>query len=161
MMRCNSQRAAGLASRGLTLLEVLAATIMLALLAATCSPIIARAMALMRPSDNQSSDSPLVTVPNLGEIADAFMADPKYFGFANPFLHQIEHAEFACPTTLRAGAPISSPLADRIVRVTRLAAADRNAKHIWLVFECEDCSVVRWAPLPEKLASEQRQGGSP
>ncbi len=158
MTRLDSQHLTVPAPRGLTLLEVLAATMMLALLAATCSPIIAKAMALVRQGGAAALASPTVSLPELEEVADAFMADPKQFGVATAHLHEIEHVEFTCPSSPHAGAADASPLAGCIVRVARLGAPE-NAKHFWLVFACEESKVVRWVPLPDEAASKHREGG--
>ena len=60
--------------RGLTLVEVLAATILLAVIAATCTPLIRQATHLVRDTGHSFE------LFELSRLADELIADPTAFG---------------------------------------------------------------------------------
>ncbi len=127
--------------RGLTLLEVLASTVLLSLVASACVPFLVESMAVIYPVRKA------ITHSELGLLADAFMADPASFGKEYPAtLTSQEAFEIAGP---EASGDVSLPP----VTVSRLAPEAIDADHTWLIFTCEGLSVSRWIPLvPEEEA---------
>ena len=112
---------------GLTLIEVLASTALLTILAATCVPLLRRSLRVIR------APAPPLELFELAEFADTFVADPAAF---EPGVEEI-HREVPWPD-----APDLPP-----VSVWSMTAADDEADHVWLVFTCERWTVARWRPL--------------
>ena len=116
----------------LTLLEVLAATVLLTLLAATCLPMLQRATRLL--------DQPEVPFDysELARLADSILADPEIFGLSG--LPSEGEAAIGWP---------ESP--DRPMVVIRvLSAQDTSSDHVWLRFSCDQASVHRWIPVRDQ-----------
>ena len=115
--------------RGLTLIEVLTATVLMAILVGTCVPILrqaSRAMYLpVRPFE----------IRELATLADQFVADPATFGLEEALPEQ--PFELNWPETV----PDRPP-----VLVSRLHGEDAEDGHEWLVFSCAHVTVVRWLP---------------
>ncbi|MCH8166197.1 MAG: type II secretion system protein [Planctomycetes bacterium] len=120
------------ARRALTLVEVLAATVLLAMLAATCMPLLQRAMrALDEPSP---PDAPFELV-ELSQLADSFLADASAFGVESPS----EQDELQLPWPEHTQRPP--------VIVRRLTAQDADADHTWLAFSSGKTFIFRWVPV--------------
>jgi prepilin-type N-terminal cleavage/methylation domain-containing protein len=115
--------------RGLTLLEVLAATVLLAILAGACVPVLQRALPALRPPQRQFE------LLDLARVADSVVAEPSAFGVDAVF----EANE------LRMGWPDHT---DRpAITVRLLAADDSDDEHGWLVFSSGGWTVHRWMEL--------------
>jgi prepilin-type N-terminal cleavage/methylation domain-containing protein len=125
--------------RALTLIEVLAATVLLATIAAACLPVIATAREhLISPK------APTISVDDLALIADELIADPASLG----------------ATDLTAPEPFEFTLTDdRVgtIAVRRLDCADSEVRHAWVSFEAGGASVFRWIALP----AQEPEGGEP
>lgn len=138
--------------RGLTLLEVLISTAILAALAAACLPAIARAMALL----GQTTQAPLINEADLAAAADSFLADPRRFGVeeAKP-VHTIEHLRLPWPADdLRFDARRTSPGSPIEIQPLHLAG-ETGTDHVWLQFECDGAVVLRWVAVPMQPESTQ------
>ena len=121
--------------RALTLIEVLAATVLLTLIAATCVPLLRSAVRAVRPPVPPTDQAPFDRT-DLETLADLVMVDPAAAGLALPLS---DDTEIAWP---------DEP--DRpAVRVTYLAPA-AEADHAWLVFDCGPWRVQRWVEIQEK-----------
>jgi prepilin-type N-terminal cleavage/methylation domain-containing protein len=134
--------------RGLTLLEVLIATALLAILAVASVPVIARAMTLL----NADSIPGTIQVADLAAVADAFIAKPADFGLGEQPLHEIDVAQIDWPedSSIESGPAIT-------IRALRCADGP-ECDHLWLVFECERLAVCRWVFVPPAKPGE---GDSP
>jgi prepilin-type N-terminal cleavage/methylation domain-containing protein len=115
--------------RGLTLLEVLAATVLLAILAGACVPVLQRALSALRPSQRQFE------LLELARVADSVVAEPSAFG-----VDAVSEA-----SEQRMGWPDHT---DRpVITVRLLAADDPDAEHGWLAFSSGGWTVHRWMEL--------------
>lgn len=74
--------------RGLTLIEVLAATVLLGITAAACVPILTSAMRVLH---EEQADA--VALDNLAMFADGVVADPESFGLTIAQLHELDSIE--------------------------------------------------------------------
>ncbi|MCP3905290.1 MAG: prepilin-type N-terminal cleavage/methylation domain-containing protein [Planctomycetes bacterium] len=118
--------------RGLTLVEVLASTVLLVVIATVCLPTITAAR------EHLAADPDMVPVDLLGAAADEFMAEPESHGVESlPDLEQVE-------ITPSIGAVV----------VTRVEGST-DADHVWLRFSAGTTSVFRWVRLPEEEAIEE------
>ncbi len=115
--------------RGLTLVEVLAATVLLAILAATCMPLFQRAMRALQTT------KPPFELLELAQSADSVLADPSAFGVEAP----AQLAELQLPWPEHHDRPL--------ITVRRLSAFDSESDHAWLTFSCGGQTVYRWVPL--------------
>lgn len=118
--------------RAMTLVEVLAATVLLAMLAAACMPLLQRAMrALDEPSP---PDAPFGLL-ELSQLADSFLADASAFGVES----LSEQDELQLPWPEHPQRPV--------VTVRRLTAQDAEADHSWLAFSSGKTCIFRWVPV--------------
>lgn len=111
--------------RGLTLLEVLFASALLALLAAAVTPLLLN----VRQSLEVQPSPPLHGA--LQELADTFFSDPAVFGIDD--MHHLDRIELTWAET-----PQREP-----ITVRRLAAQDEPTSHVWFAFESGDSFVLR------------------
>lgn len=118
--------------RALTLVEVLAATVLMAILAGTCMPLLQRAM---RASHEPEAPFELLA---LAQLADWFIGDPAVFGLEMPW--PSEQVRVPWPDH-----PDRPP-----VTVRGLMAGDPDLDHAWLVFSCEGLAVFRWIPVDDQ-----------
>tara|TARA_Y100001933_G_C18894875_1_gene519930 strand:+ start:390 stop:791 length:402 start_codon:yes stop_codon:yes gene_type:complete len=128
--------------RGLTLLEVIAATALLTVVVAACLPMLAEAR---RWAESQQKTE---TLSELMRVADDFLVDPSKYG--------VDPDDVAKPGFV---AEISTDsVADHlgIVSIQLLTAAD--ADHAWLRFDAVGRSVLRYSTLP---ATVPARTGSP
>ena len=123
--------------RGLTLLEVLASTVLLTLLASACLPLLRQAM-----SDLRRTDEPFALV-ELTQLAELFLADPSAFGVAS-LPSQLDELHLPWPEQ-----PDRSP-----VTVRRLSADTPPPDHAWLSFSCEGQRIFRWLAVEADDARE-------
>ena len=115
--------------RGLTLVEVLASTVLLALIAAACTPLLRQATRLMCDPGHSFE------LFELSRLADALISDPTAFGLES--VHGQSNFEVAW-----------SDQPDRSAVAVRLLTADtEDVDHAWLTFACDGWVVSRWVPL--------------
>ena len=134
--------------RGLTLLEVLIATAILAVLAAAVAPLIARAGMLLLASPESVSK---VDIFDLAALADAFLAEPNSFGIEETPLHKIGQLEIEWPVN-DGDDHRRPPAAERSrssVTVQAMPSNDPASDHLWLAFTCGDLTIYRWVSIPE------------
>ena len=116
--------------RALTMIETLAATVLLAVLAAACLPAVQGALRQLQvaPADR-------VSIAQLGRFADEFLAISETEAILADFSHGV----------------IYSPALEADVEVTRMQARGPT-DHAWLKFACDEAIVLRW--IPARLAPE-------
>lgn len=119
------------AARALTLVEVLAATVILAMLAGAVVPLLADAR---RTLEHEQST---IEIIDLEQLAADFVDEPKSFGFEDDLLTLTE---------LTIPWPDAPDQPD--VRISRIDTED--AHHIWLIFECDSLSVSHWLIKPKE-----------
>lgn len=120
------------AARGLTLVEILTATVLMAILVAACVPILRRASQALDEPDRP------IAILQLATLADGFLADPDAFGPESAGTEDSFEIQWPPANTDRPS-----------VLVQRLEPADPADGRRWLVFSCDGASVVRWLPAPE------------
>ena len=113
--------------RGLTLLEVLASTVLLTMLASACLPLLRQAMSDLRPTDE-----PFALV-ELTQLAELFLADPPAFGVES-LESQSDELHLSWPEQ-----PDRSP-----VTVRRLSVDAPPPDHVWVSFSCQGQRIFRW-----------------
>ena len=123
--------------RGLTLLEVLASTVLLTMLASACLPLLRQAMSDLRPTDE-----PFALV-ELTQLAERFLADPPAFGVES-LESQSDELHLPWPEQ-----PDRSP-----VTVRRLRVDAPPPDHAWLSFSCEGQRIFRWLVVEAERESE-------
>lgn len=129
--------------RGLTLVEVLAATVLLSLIAAAIVPTLARCLAVL---PHQSIDDGY----DIARVADAFLTDSKAFGFENEdWVLTADRFEVPWPGELS-----QSQIEPIQVQVIRSAA--ENIDHVWLAFRSGEQAALRWMKLPPKPKGDTR-----
>jgi prepilin-type N-terminal cleavage/methylation domain-containing protein len=129
-------------TRGLTLLEVLAATVLLAMIAAAVAPALLQASLALKAS-------PGVDHIGMSVIADTFIENPELFNLKdhNWVLEQ-EQIELAMPDDLQ-----WIEIQQFTVQVQRSASTESS--HAWFVFESTRDGVgggeiaCRWLALPQ------------
>lgn len=118
--------------RGLTLLEVVAAAALLAVIAAACVPMLREAR---RWADRAAEPD---RFDDLVAVADAIVADPEVFGLVETDL-----------TTDGFETTISPPELDPDrVRIRLLQSDDEAATHAWVALDCDGDTVIRYVELP-------------
>jgi hypothetical protein len=125
--------------RGLALIEVVAATVLLSVLAAASVPLVRQSCGALVGDDGSTS-----LVPDLARFADECLADPDQSGL-RPL---IEHAG-AAPLVIRW--PRHSD-----VTVRRLELAEPSADHAWMVFGVQADEIARWIPLSKPKSEKTR-----
>ena len=115
--------------RALTLVEVLAATVLLAMLAAVCMPLLQGAMRALDEPETPFNPA------ELSQLADSFLADASAFSAKSPS----EQDELHFPWPEHPQRPL--------VTVRRLTAQDAEADHTWLAFSSSDTVIFRWVPV--------------
>ena len=113
--------------RGLTLIEVLAATALLAMMAAACVPLLRQSMRAAREPEIP------IEPYELAEIADGFLADISELG------QEPGYGEMPWPDN-----PERPPIA-----FEQLTSEDVGANHFWVTFTCAGLTVSRWVPVEE------------
>ncbi len=138
--------------RGLTLLETLIASAILAMLAAACLPMITRAAVLLRDG-RETQHTKMI---DLAGAADAFMIEPERFGIERDAIERFERTQFEWPVI---GAD-SEPSPNLSIAVHALKSLNEDAGHCWLIFECEDQGggvVSRWLALPKRDETREQE----
>ncbi len=115
--------------RGLTLLEVLASTVLLTMLAWACVPLLRKAM-----NDLRRPDEPFALV-ELTQLAELFLTDPPAFGVES-LPSQLDELHLPWPEQ-----PDRSP-----VIVHRLSAEAGPHDHAWVSFTSQGQRIFRWIP---------------
>ena len=122
--------------RGLTLVEVLASTVLLTMLAWACVPLLQQAM-----NDLRQMDEPFVLV-ELTQLAEMFLADPSAFG-VEALPSQGDELQLPWPEQ-----------SDRSpVIVHRLSADGEALDHAWLSFTSQGQHIFRWLPVEAEKES--------
>ena len=123
--------------RGLTLLEVLASTVLLTMLASACLPLLRQAM-----NDLRQTDEPFALI-ELTQLAEIFLADPAAFG-VEALPSQGDELQLPWPEQ-----------SDRSpVIVHRLSADGEALDHAWLRFTSEGQRIFRWIAIDDEQESE-------
>jgi len=115
--------------RGLTLLEVLAATVLLTVLAGTCVPLVRAALPALRPPDRPFA------LLDLARVADSVVAEPAQFELGA--FAEISERQITWPDQ-----PHRPPITVRLI-----TPGEPDVDHRWLAFSCGDWTVHRWIPL--------------
>ena len=123
--------------RGLTLLEVLASTVLLTMLAGACVPLLRKAM-----NDLRRPDEPFALV-ELTQLAELFLTDPPAFGVES-LPSQLDELHLPWPER-----PGWSP-----VTVRRWHADTPPRDHAWLSFSCEGQRIFRWLAVEAEGKTE-------
>ena len=123
--------------RGLTLLEVLASTVLLTMLAGACVPLLRKAM-----NDLRRPDEPFALV-ELTQLAELFLADPSAFGVES-LPSELDKLHVFWPEQ-----PDRSP-----VTVRRWRADTPPPDHAWLSFSCEGQRIFRWLAVEAEGETE-------
>ena len=123
--------------RGLTLLEVLASTVLLTMLASACLPLLRQAM-----DDLRQMDEPFALI-ELTQLVEMFLADPAAFGVESP---PSERDELHLPWPEQSN---RSP-----VVVHRLSAEAGPHDHAWLSFTSEGQRIFRWVAIKDEQESQ-------
>ena len=119
--------------RGLTLLEVLASTVLLTMLAWACGPLLRKAM-----NDLRQPDEPFALI-ELTQLAGMFLADPSAFGVESP-PSELDELHLPWPDQ-----------SDRSpVVVHRLSAEAGPHDHAWLSFTSEGQRIFRWIAIEQE-----------
>lgn len=109
--------------RGMTLVEVVAALVLLATLAGAIVPLLQSSARALAPAPSAPD------LVRLGDFAARLLTDPRALGLTEEALSAgTLNQQLPCP-----GGPS--------VRVTRLEA---GADHAWLIFECGNAVIARW-----------------
>lgn len=133
--------------RGLTLLEVLIATAMLAAMAVACLPLMQSAAAVFNEPTGE------VDLDAFTELVDQVIAEPAAFG--------LTLATFESPTEFAWPADHTQPavVVHRIARAGPVETEDESSaldRGFWLVFTCGPWQLYRWHPPepPEQIAEK-------
>lgn len=117
--------------RGLTLVEVLCASVLLATLASACVPMLTSS--LRRLHEPASS----FQIEELAEAADLAMTEPDLFGVDG--VDALVGQEIAWPDAVTDRPPIRVELIE--------SASTEQPDHAWIVFSCAKHSVYRWMAI--------------
>ena len=115
--------------RGLTLIEVLASTALLAMMAAACVPLLRQSMRAAREPEHP------IELLELAQIASGFLADPSALKLGQ----ERGSREMPWPDH-----PERPPIA-----FERLTSEDVGANHAWVTFTCAGLTVSRWVPVEQ------------
>ncbi|MCH8825290.1 MAG: prepilin-type N-terminal cleavage/methylation domain-containing protein [Planctomycetes bacterium] len=126
--------------RGLTLIEVLAATVLLSMLAASCIPLLRLAMTDLRHQD-ESFD-----LIELSLFVDEVLSKPTDFNLDLEMIAQSSQHTINWPDSAT-GASI-------IMR--RLVSDNPKVDHAWLCFTSNGQSVFRWIPVDNENDQESQ-----
>lgn len=124
--------------RGLTLIEILAATVILSASAAVCASMLRGA--------RTSLETPRTSIRHLAALADTFMEDPASFGIEKSTLPETGPFSIQWPESIDPKLARTAVL----VSVTKSTDPPEDAlRHAWIVFEHQELAVVRYLALPE------------
>lgn len=119
---------------GLTLIELVAALALLAMIVTASLPV------LQEAARSLQSNEPAVAVEDLGMLADRMLSDPEAFGIEP--LHAFESAQIEWPTDLLPDAT-SDAVTVELVRI-------EETDHAWLRFSAGEAATLRWIKLEEE-----------
>ncbi|MHC4414373.1 MAG: type II secretion system protein [Planctomycetota bacterium] len=128
--------------RGLTLVEVLASTVLLAILAATCMPLLRQAMRVLHEPESSFE------MFDVSQFADRFIVHPGPGGIK--LLSEGDQLELPWPEH-----PDRAP-----ITVRRMTAGETDTGRAWLTFSCEGRSVSRWVAVERSEDEGQEDKGS-
>jgi prepilin-type N-terminal cleavage/methylation domain-containing protein len=132
--------------RGLTLLEVLLASAILATLAVACVPLLHESLtALVEPPE------PTFDLNELADVADQFLADPTRFGMADS-RQLLEQGSVTITWPASKGDHEDETVIPHLppINVRCLLADDSKVDHAWALFECDGQTIARWIAMPHK-----------
>ena len=115
------------ARTGLTLVEVLIATVLMAIVVGSCVPILRQA------SRTLGATRPPLAIHQLASLADQFIEEPSAFGLDSEMTER--SFEIQWPGVVEEQPP---------VLVRHLEHDDPVVGHGWLIFTCDGASVARW-----------------
>jgi Prokaryotic N-terminal methylation motif len=118
--------------RGLTLVEVVSAAALLAVLSIACVPMI-------RGLDSPGEHRPPVPIEALADFADAVLESPERFGVT---LEALANRTPVPPLDWPDAPSIPSIVPARVEAIKLLDRA-AQAEHVWLIFECAGTRVAR------------------
>jgi len=119
---------------GLTLIELVAALALLAMIVTVSLPIIQGAAAALQ------STSQSISVEDLGLVADRVMSDPKAFRIES--LGAIENTKIEWPEDVTPNPP-SDPIVLEVVR-------NEESQHAWVRFSVGKVVTMRWLALEKQ-----------
>lgn len=126
------------AARAMTLIEVLAATVLLSVMVAACVP-------WLRMGDLPPQNEEQISQRELSVLADLMLADPDLFGLM-------------ITDSLGQTQPIASSMIDEVSSASvsmRVYWSDQpEVDHGWAVFSAGDVQVFRWIKKPDTQESE-------
>ncbi len=130
-----------LTRRGLTLVEVLCASVLLAVLASACVPMLTSSLRRLHEPVRSFQ------IEELAEVADLAMSEPNLFGVDR--IDDLSGQEIAWPNEASDRPAIR-------VELLELAAAEQP-NHAWLVFSCAEQAVYRWMKVESDAEEEPNQ----
>ena len=140
--------------RAMSLIEVLAATALLAIIAAACVPMLQRAATVRSTHSNE----PSITTRELAEAADEILADPSIVGLDQwPEAEQFQirwppperRNGSASPQDSNEALTLAQSSRPRIT-VRQLHASTEDVDHQWLLFACDGTTVCRWHAIDDQ-----------
>lgn len=130
--------------RGLTLLEVVAATVLLTIIAAACLPLLAEAR---RWADSTKSAN---QIGALMRTADEVIADPIAFGIEAEAMHTKGFSQVIDP--VQEDDPALGPISIELLasnNAPRDTDSGDHPKYGWLVFKLDSATIIRYIDLPD------------
>ncbi len=133
--------------RGLTLIETLAATVLLAMLAATGADLLRTA----RQSHDAASRDATVDPVRLSLVIDALFEDPTRFGLAEDW-----RPVRSTNRTTQSPDHDWPPIVLSVIETTGVISTSNNdaepdsQRAGWLIARCADATTTRWLQLPEE-----------
>lgn len=121
--------------RGLTLIEVLAATVLFSLLVVTVVPLLNQSVRVLEELEINAVD-----LSELSTLADALIKDPLAYGVSFPLAQRIEVAW-----------PDDSLAPPITVRMESTSASSDEPTHARLIFACDGWAIVRWVEMAEEM----------
>ena len=133
--------------RGLTLIEVLASVVLLALVASACIPLLQRSMRIVSASSCNRSDFQI----ELAQLVQSIFESPSDFDIPN--LAEVELISVAWP-----GNPEREPV--KIERLVGRGQLDEELKRLqgsWLRISYSGQTMHRWIPASETQLQREHQ----
>lgn len=146
-----NQEAARVGRRGLTLVEVLAATVLLAILAAV-------AVGFVRDAA-RSASQPIARTHAVAAHADLARCIDRVFSHDHALRARLTARSRFEPFEFQPESSDERRPSFTSVRVARLDANDPNADHAWAVFEGGDARVLRFVRLASPDAAPRSERG--
>lgn len=130
--------------RGLTLIEIVTATVLLTVMAAICAPLLRNAVAL------STRDRPSVDLDALSILADEVVRDSQSFGLESlnePYGTEIE---ISWPDSLREDLELDTSVPPVHLEIVRSDGGEEELNHVWVLFTCGPFSIARWIRTEEE-----------